>query len=280
MHQVAPQDVPQISYLPTVLPGIRKVTLFASLNWLRLGWDDLRSAWRISLAYGVLFAGLGWMLVTHAWSDVHWALTFTSGFVIVAPILATCFYSLSRARQRGEPLLSLTRPIRLLRDNAWSLGLFIIMLAMTFSMWERITAIVVAMTLKSDIYSDGNEGMISYTASILNDPNHLPVVIGFIVVGAIFAMAAFAMTAVSLPMIVDRNSDPVTALLTSLTAVWRNPLPMLVWAATIAIAVGIGYLTAFFGLIVIFPLLGHATWHAYRTLVEADEAMPTTRGEE
>ncbi len=278
MSQTAPQEVPQVEYLPTILPRICKVSLFACLKWLRLGWDDLRSAWMVSLAYGVLFAGLGWMLVTHAWGDVHWALTFTSGFVIVAPVLATCFYALSRSRERGEPLVSLTRPFRLLRDNAWSLGLFIIMLAMTFSMWERVTAIAVGLTLKADVYGYGHEGMVSFTASILNDPNHLPVVIGFIVVGALFALAAFAMTAVSLPMIVDRNSDPITALLTSLTAVWRNPLPMLIWAATIAVAVGIGYLTAFIGLVVIFPLLGHATWHAYRGLVEAENSSATHIG--
>jgi uncharacterized membrane protein len=263
-----PQVAPHIEHLPTLLPAIRRVPLFACLNWLRLGLNDLRAAWAVSLAHGVLFAGLGWLLIDHGWDDPHWGVAFTSGFLLVAPLLAVCFYAISRALERGEPVVSLTRPFRLLRDNAWSLGLFVIMLAMLFSMWERITAIVVAMTLKADVYAYGHKAALSYTASILNDPNHLPVVIGFFTVGAVFALAAFALTAVALPMIVDRQADPVTALLTSLKACRQNPLPMLVWAAAIALLVGIGYLTAFIGLIFLFPLLGHATWHAYRALVE------------
>jgi uncharacterized membrane protein len=84
----------------------------------------------------------------------------------------------------------------------------------------------------------------------------------------VVALIAFALSAVSLPMIVDRRADPVTALLTSLKTIRRNPLPMLVWGATITALILVGYATAFIGLIAIFPLLGHATWHAYRALVE------------
>jgi len=265
-------SIPQVVPLSTHLPAIRQVPLAASLDWLRLGLADLRAAWTVSLAYGVLFAGLGWLLVTQGWSDFHWVLTFTSGFLLIAPVLATCFYATSRARERGEPLVSLTRPFRLLRDNGWSLGLYVVMLAMLFNLWERVTAIAVALTLKADVYAHGHQTF-SYTASLLDDPNHLPVVIGFFAVGALFALVAFALSAVSLPMIVDRQVDPVTALLTSLAAVRRNPLPMLVWATAIVALVGVGFLTGFVGLIFIFPLLGHATWHAYRGLVEpADSA--------
>lgn len=262
-----PRSANSVGHTPTILPTIHRVPTFACLAWLRAGWADLTAAWTVSLAHGVLFAGLGWLLVTHGWDDFHWALTFTSGFLLIAPLLATCFYDISRSREMGEPLVSLSRPFRLLRDNAGSLGLFVVMLAMLFTLWERVTAIAVAMTLKADIHAYGHQETLSYSASLLNDPNHLPVVVAFFAVGAVFALAAFALTAVALPMIVDRRSDPVTALLTSLSAVRHNPIPMLVWAATIAVAIGIGYLTAFIGLIVIFPLLGHATWHAYRGLV-------------
>jgi uncharacterized membrane protein len=257
-----------LEHLPTRLPGIRAVSPLACLSWLRLGLTDLAVAWPVSLAHGVLFAGLGWLLVSHGWSDPHWGVTFTSGFLLLAPVLATCFYAISRARERGEPLASLTRPFRLLAANGWSMGLFVILLALLFSLWERVTAIMVAMTLKADVYAR-YDGAFSYTASLLQDPNHLPVVVGFFAVGGLFAVAAFALSAVTLPMIVDRPVDPVTALLTSLASVRRNPLAMLAWAAVIALLVGIGYLTAFLGLIVIFPWLGHATWHAYRELVES-----------
>lgn len=84
--------------------------------------------------------------------------------------------------------------------------------------------------------------------------------------GALFALAAFARSAIALPIIVDRQTDPVSALLTSLSAVRRNPVAMLIWAGAIVVLVGIGALTTMIGLVVIFPLLGPATWHASRAL--------------
>lgn len=264
-----PVSVPHVESITTQLPAIRQVPIGASLHWLRQGWTDLRQAWTVSLAYGVLFAGLGWMLITHGWADSHFAIAFTSGFVMLAPLLAICFYAISRALERGETVASLTRPFLILRDNGWSLGLFALMLGMLFSLWERVTAIMVALTLKADVYAGDR---FSYSESILRDPDHLPVVIGFFVVGALFATIAFVLSAVSLPMIVDRRCDPVTALLTSLAAVRRNPLALLIWAILIALLTGVGFLTGFIGLIVIFPLLGHATWHAYRAVVEPTES--------
>lgn len=249
------------------LPGIRAVGPLACLAWLRLGLADLAAAWPVSLAHGALFAGLGWLLVSRGWDDPHWAIAFTSGFLLVAPVLATCFYAISRDRERGAATTSLTRPFRLLRDHGWSIALFAVMLAMLFSLWERMTAVAVALTLTADVYAPDGQAF-SYTASLLDDPNHLPVVAGFFLVGALFALVAFALSAVALPMIVDRQADPVTALLVSLAAVRRNPLAMLAWAAAIALLVGVGYLTAFVALVAIFPWLGHATWHAYRALVE------------
>lgn len=258
--------VPQTQDLDVSLPQIHSVPPLACWSWLRQGWGDVAAAWHVSLAHGVLIAGLGWLLVNYGWRDYHWALTFTSGFLLVAPVLATCFYAISRARERGEPLVDLLRPLRLLAANGWSMGLFVIVLAMLFSLWERVTAIIVAMTLKADVHAN-YDGAFSFAASLLEDPNHLPVIIAFFAVGALFALAAFALTAVALPMIVDQRVDPVTAMLTSLSAVRRNPLAMSIWAGVIAMLVLMGYLTAFLGLIVIFPWLGHATWHAYRGLV-------------
>jgi uncharacterized membrane protein len=85
--------------------------------------------------------------------------------------------------------------------------------------------------------------------------------------GAILAALVFALSAVSLPMMMDRPVDTVTAIMTSLWAVWRNPLPMLAWAGLIGVLTLVGVLTAFIGLAVLFPVLGHASWHAYRDLV-------------
>lgn len=246
-------------------PEINRVGMWSAFGWLKSGLADLHRTWLLSTAHGVLFAGLGWMLVNFAWApDSHFALTLTSGFLMLAPLLAICFYDMSRCLERGEPVVSLTRPFRLLRNNPWTLSMFVILLAMLFSMWERINAITLAFTLKADIVAHGS---FSYWQTIAADPRHLSVVIGFFAVGALFALIAFVLSAVSLPLIVDRPVDIVTAIVTSVRAVLRNPLAMLVWAGSIASLILLGYLTNFIGLIVIFPLLGHATWHAYRQLV-------------
>lgn len=259
-------NVMEVGIPPAVdFPEVNKVGMWSAFTWLKAGLADLRRAWILSLAHGVLFTGLGWILVNWGWSrDAHFAIAFTSGFFMVAPLLALCFYDISRCLERGEEIVVLSRPWRLARENPWTLSLFVVLLALLFSMWERVTAIMVAFTLKADVVVRGSFG---YLETIAADPNHLPVVIGFFAVGAVFALIAFILSAVSLPMIVDRQVDIVTAVVTSVRAVTHNPLPMMVWAASIATLIGIGYLTYFIGLIVIFPLVGHATWHVYRGLV-------------
>ncbi len=255
----------------TEMPAVRRIAVTSAFAWLRQGWHDLRRAWMASLAHGVLFAALGWGLVNWGWES-HYSLTFTSGFLMVAPLLAICFYDISRSLEQGQPVVSLSRPIRILRANPWTLAMFVILLALLFSLWERVTAVMVALTLRADVVAQGS---FSYLQHVAADPHHLPVVIGFFAVGAVFALVAFTLSAVSLPMLVDRPVDIVTAIVTSVRAVLQNPLSMLLWAAIIAALVLLGYLTHFIGLVVLFPLLGHATWHAYRALVggEADGGM-------
>ena len=93
-------------------------------------------------------------------------------------------------------------------------------------------------------------------------------VIAYLVIGSGFAAFIFSISAVAVPLMLDRDKDAVSAMLLSLAAVAKNPLPMLVWAILIVTLAGIGFATAFIGLIVMIPILGHATWHAYRALVQ------------
>lgn len=93
----------QMEHHSTPLPTIRSVTPLACLGWLRLGWADLAATWHVSLFYGLIFAGLGWLLVNLGWSDYHWVLTLTSGVHLVAPILAAFLYP---APASGENLWS------------------------------------------------------------------------------------------------------------------------------------------------------------------------------
>jgi uncharacterized membrane protein len=241
------------------LPPIRRIQADRPFVWLRAGWGDFLHNWLPSLAYGVVFALLGYFLIEYAWSRLHLAMALTSGFLLVAPFLAIGFYDLSR-RQEYPGRYS---PFEGVRGNAGSIGMFAFLLAFILSAWERISAILVGLFLKTDIVT--SEG---FTLGLLLAPEHMGFIIPYFAVGALVAALTFALAVVSLPMLMDRKVDFITAIVTSLWVVRENPLPMLVWAILIAVLGFIGLLAWFVPLAIIFPVLGHATWHAYRELVE------------
>lgn len=244
------------------IPAIRQVRAVRPLHWLRQGGHDFRRTWPISLSYGVIFAVLGGLLVNWARGSTHLSMTLISGFALVAPFFAIGFYSLSSRLEHRLVAGGFFHPLTALRRNATSIGLFALMLAFIMSAWERISALLVGLFLRSDLVASGY-----FSLGLLFDGEHLGFVIAYLVFGSILAALVFALSVVSLPMMMDRPVDTVTAIITSLWTVWRNPLPMLVWALLIGVLTLVGVLTAFVGLAVLFPVMGHATWHAYRDMV-------------
>lgn len=245
------------------IPSIRRVAAAAPIGWLRLGWRDLRRSWPVSLSYGVLFALLGAALMSWARDSSHLGVTLVSGFALVAPFLAVGFYAVSSRLEHGLDAGGLLHPLSKLRRNGASIGLFAVMLAFILSAWERISALLVGLFLRNDLVATGY-----FSLGLLFDGEHLGFVVAYLAFGAILAALVFALSVVSLPMMLDRPVDFVTAITTSLWSVWRNPLPMLAWAVLIGALTLLGVVTYFVGLAVLFPLLGHASWHAYRDLVE------------
>lgn len=244
------------------IPAIRQVRSSRPLHWLGQGWRDFRRTWPVSLSYGVIFAVMGGTLVNWARDSSHLSMALVSGFALVAPFLAIGFYALSSRLEHRLVAGGFFHPLATVRRNAVSIGLFALMLAFILSAWERISALLVGIFLKNDLVAFGY-----FSLGLLFDREYLGFVIAYLVFGAILAAMVFALSVVSLPMMMDRPVDTVTAIMTSLWAVWRNPLPMLVWAALIGALTLVGVLTLFVGLAVLFPLMGHATWHAYRDLV-------------
>jgi len=237
------------------LPCVFMVDWRQPITWLRSGWNDFKSTWTYSLALGSVFAVLGYGLTHLAWSNWHIALTLTTGFLLVSPFLAIGFYELSRRRE-GD-LDKTISP----RENLASIGLFAALLMFIFSVWERISAIVLGMYL-------GPRPVPDASLSWLFSAENWGFLLAFVAVGAVLAAFAFALSVISVPMLMDRRVDLVTAIISSLYVVRLNPLAMAVWAMIIVVAMAIGIATAFIGLAVIFPVLGHATWHAYRELIE------------
>lgn len=252
---------PQVSGM--AIPAIRRIETFRPLAWLRLGWLDFRRSWPVSLTYGVIFSALGWSLMHWASNSTHLAMTLISGFALVAPFLAIGFYTVSSRLEHGLSAGGPLQPLVTLSRNFTSIGLFALLLAFILSAWERISALLVGLFLRNDLVTNGY-----FSLGLLFDGDHLGFAVAYLVLGAIVAALVFALAAVSLPMLLDRSVDTVTAIMTSLWSVWYNPLPMLLWASIIAVLTLAGVMTAFIGLAFLFPLLGHATWHAYRDLVD------------
>ncbi len=247
------------------IPSINQVRVARPLHWLRLGLQDLKQSWPISLSYGVMFASLGGLLMIWARDSTHLTMTLITGFALAAPFLAIGFYAISSRLEHKLDAGGFFHPLNTLRRNGASIGLYALLLAFILSAWERVSAVLVGLLLKSDLVATGY-----FSLRMLFNVEHWGFVIAYFAVGAILAALVFALSVVSLPMMLDRPVDTVTAVMTSLWVVWRNPLPMLLWAALIVGLTALGVLTAFIGLALLFPVMGHATWHAYRDLVATD----------
>lgn len=240
--------------LPFVAP-CRRLPTAAPLGWVRKGWQDFRRAPRQSLAYGLVISALSWV-VTGIGLEMgsYWAvLVLLSGFVFVAPVLAMALYSISRQLERGlEPRLG-----RCLAEQRRSLGtvmVFALALLVVFLVWARAGSML-HVFFPVEGHPDWRQ-LATFLA------------IGS-AVGSIFALLTFALSAFSLPMICDRDTDAVTAVVTSVNAVLRNKRAMTVWVGLIVLLTAIGFATALVGLAVTIPVLGHATWHGYRETIDA-----------
>lgn len=240
--------------LPFVAP-CRPLAPSAPLRWLRLGWRDMRAAPAQSLAWGGVVVLLSVLVSLLAWRfGSYWlVLTMMSGFVFVGPLIALGFYSISSQLGRGQRP-SIARCLMDQRRHRSVLMVFALVLIVIFLVWARA-----ASTMSIFFPESGNpewRELLPYLA------------IGS-AVGSIFAGITFAVSAFSLPMILDRRADAITAAVTSFNAVLRNKRAMIVWVALIIGAVLAGLVTALIGLAVTIPLIGHATWHAYREAIDA-----------
>lgn len=242
-------------------PEARVAAPGAPWRWLVLGFADMRAAPAASLFYGVVFALMGAALMLAVGSAAV-ELALVTGFLLVAPFLSVGVYDLSRRRQQGEqPMLAPT--LTAWKANAPALGFYALILALLLAVWIRVSVVVVALFFSSGAPME--QGVLAELASSLD---------GWIFMGAYaaagggFALLVFATSVVSIPMLLDRaEMDTITAMIASFAVLRRNFATMLVWAAIIVGLMAVGFFTYFVGLAVVAPLIGHATWHAYRDTV-------------
>lgn len=252
-----------VGNVAAAVPSVRRIAADRPWEWLAAGWRDLRRAPAISLGYGLAFTLAG-MLLTLAVARVrlwHLVVPLAAGFMLVGPILAVGLYEASRRLERGERV----RPRDALcawRRNAGQIGLLALALTLFLLAWVRLATLLFAL-----FYGDSPPGLETFVRDVLFAPRAVQFFLLSTAIGAALAALVFAISAVSIPMLLDRDVDVVTAIGASLAAVRRNPESMAVWAGLIVLFVGAGLVTAYIGLILALPLIGHATWHAYRDLI-------------
>lgn len=252
-----------------VFPQVRRIDARAPLRWLRAGWTDLLHAPVASGFYGLVLALMGLALVRFS-DKAAYALALVTGFLLVGPFLAMGLYDLSRRLERCErPRLAPT--LSAWKANLPAIGLYAIILTLLMAVWIRVSVVVVAL-----FFEGGMPSAAGLAHDVLSADEGVIFLVAYVAAGAGFALLVFATSAVSLPMLLDRSHmDTITAMIVSFNAVRTNFLPMLTWGVSIVLIVAGGFLTYYVGLIVAIPLIGHATWHAYRDLVVA-EADATT----
>ena len=244
------------------IPGVRRIALSQPWQWLGAGWNDLRRAPFASLTYGLLFVLMGYLLVATVEGQFTAVLALTTGFLLVGPFLAMGLYDISRRLEAGEPV-SLGRALTAWRGNVLPIALFGVVVGLLMIVWSRVAVVLFAVLMGGRALSlEASAAQFFFTGS------GLTFLLVFTVVGAIIAGAVFTISVVSIPMMLDRKTDFMTAILTSIAAVRANPAPMALWAALIVLFTGLGLVTFYLGLAIALPLIGHATWHAYRSLVE------------
>jgi len=234
-----------------------KLSMSAPIRWLKLGWGDMKKALAPSLVYGfgmvIFFDLLTWL----AWSGEYVVVLFTMvvAFILAGPILAFGLYSISRQLEQGMvPRLGVC--YRESKNQLRNELLFALVILVVLLVWARAASMThVFFPISDDI---GMMGWIQFLA------------VGS-VVGSIFATVVFCFSVVALPMMLDRDTDAITSALTSINAVLNNKAVMLLWAVIIVSLMLLGFATAFLGLALVLPLIGHASWHAYRETVAVIE---------
>ncbi|QID17161.1 DUF2189 domain-containing protein [Nitrogeniibacter mangrovi] len=243
------------------IPHIREVTPQRPLDWLSRGWSDMRDNLGASVCYGLFFAVIGYALLTFAAPRPYLFTTAISGFLLVGPLAAAGLYEISRRHERGRNS-SFRSSLAGLRRRADVLLHFGLLLALLLIAWERISAVVFAL-----FYADNVPDLGNFLQSIILSGEHTALLVAYLFVGGTLAVLVFCATVIAIPMMMARDTDMLTAMATSARAVAVNPLPMLVWAVLIVALVAMGFATLMVGMVILLPLLGHASWHAYRDMV-------------
>jgi uncharacterized membrane protein len=240
---------------------IMQVPLYRPLVWLRDGWLDMRRHWGTSLGYGALIVALGWTVLVFCGTHPYFIAAAISGFLLVGPLMSAGLCEMSRRYSLGQTA-NFDDSLNGFARNAPALFEFGVILAICAAVWFGVSALLLG-TVFHVAAPDVRETL--YRGFV--DSTNRSQVLAYVVIGGMLAAAVFAVSVVAIPLIIDRHASAGQAMRASISAVSRNIPAMILWSALILVLTIIGYAPLLAGLLVIAPLLGHATWHAYKGMI-------------
>ncbi len=267
-----------MDHTPTQQTVIRQVGVLQAFQWLVLGMRDLTELRWVSLAHGLVLTLFG-AVITCIAHDRFWLLAGAlSGFLFMAPVMAASLYALSRDLENKEPIAWKTIWRTWSRwqnshhdkrsNDYWCMVQFGLLLAIAATGWVLTSAALITLLSPVPIHSpvdflrfvvDAKEGWLFEM---------------WLALGGVMAAPIFASSVVTMPLLVDRRISLLQAVLLSWGVVLKNPLPMAAWAAVLLVMTLLGLCSLLLGLIFVVPLLGHASWHAYRDLIDTNHLPP------
>lgn len=256
--QKAVERPPAIS----LIPKVRNVPALRPLHWLVLASIDMRRAPLASLFYGLAFALMGQTLHWLFMHAPHQTVTLTTGFMLLGPFLTMGLYDIGRRLELGQEKIFVPSLLAWKR-NLPGVGLFAMILALTFAGWMRVSVVLFAL-----FYTDQIPTIDDMLKATFFSEENMAFLIAYFSCGAMFALLVFAISVVSIPMLLAKDGDTLTAIFTSVQALLRNPASMTVWGLCIVFLFALGVALFYAGLIITMPLAGLATWHAYCEIVE------------
>jgi len=267
-----------MSVTPAPLPTVRTISPMRPLVWLVYAWRDMARVGWVSFAHGLALAVFGAAIVAIAHQRFWLLAGALSGFMVIAPVLATSLYALSRALERGEKadvgvvlktwLNWQNSHVNKWGNDYWAMVQFGALLALAATGWVLTSAALITLLAPAPIL-----GPLDFVHHVVLARDGWLFEL-WLAMGGVMAAPLFASSVVSMPLLLDRRVTLMQAVLTSWQTVLANPVPMGLWAALIMVFTLLGLGSLLLGLIAVIPMLGHASWHAYRDLVDASSLPP------
>lgn len=246
------------------LPGMD-----SPLKWASAGWDDMLRTPVFSLGYGFVFTATG-LLLTWTLYNMGWLAALpmlAAGFMLIGPFLAIGIYAMSRRYEEGTEIdTSVIRPTRFAEPR--QLAYVALAMVLGFLLWALLALFLFA------LFTSGQSlALQDFVKFVLTTGQGLTLLFVGSLIGSLVALFVFSYSAISIPILLEHNVDAMTAMTASMRLMKEAPGPMLVWAWVVALYTFFGLATMFIGLIFVFPMMGHATWHAYREMVARPDDM-------